>query len=198
MRLLLELVGGRNGDACLVAATHSHGLLLPLSLPSAAARSLALPLPSPTLAALEGEYWSAMANGTGEPFDAFLGDLSPRVFDYTQCAEATSNTFWVGTPYDELARDYVASLVNHAFASPLLNGAFGDPRPALPLTSPLTKQNTVAVSAMESAGWMEVLALEEVRCAQRGPCPSPSKRGTFTPFEWVHARSFCTTPESPR
>jgi hypothetical protein len=163
-RLLFRWEGAGRvmGRGCLLAAAESRGLELH-SLPFAAARSLALPLPSPSLAALQGDYWSAMANGTGEPFDRFLGDLRPKVFDYTQCAEATSNTFWVGTPYDELARTYVATLVNHAFDSPLLNGAFGGAGPAIPLAGGLvTKRDTVAVSAMESAGWMEVLALEEV------------------------------------
>ena len=31
------------------------------------------------------------------------------------CAEATSNTFWVGNPYDELARGYVAFTINDAY-----------------------------------------------------------------------------------
>lgn len=133
-----------------------------LSFVETAARSLTLPLPSPLLAALEVDYWSAMANGTGEPYDQHLGNLRPKMFDYTQCAETTSNTFWVGAPYDELARGYAAGLINNAYASPLFRGDFGDPLPEIPLNAPVSKHDTVAVSAMESAGWMEVLALEEV------------------------------------
>ena len=69
-----------------------------------------MPLPTPTLAQLEQRYWEAMGNGTGEAYAERLGDMRPRIFDYTQCAETTSNTFWIGTPYDELSRTYVAKV----------------------------------------------------------------------------------------
>jgi len=115
-------------------------------------------LPNPELQSLSRRYWDAMSNGTGQPYSDFLGDMKPKVFDYTQCAEATSNTFWVGTPYDELARKYVASVINDAFSSEL----FHQTKPRRNLLEPATKYSTVTVSAMEGVGWMEVLALEEV------------------------------------
>jgi len=170
--LVAMRLGGEGGALCEVKMknlrTSFLSMLLTLymvvaSLLTIAARSLTLPLPSPSLAALEVDYWSAMANGTGEPYDQYLGNLRPKMFDYTQCAETTSNTFWVGAPYDELARGYAAGLINNAYASPLFHGDFGDALPEILLTAPVSKHDTVAVSAMESAGWMEVLALEEVK-----------------------------------
>mmetsp|Transcript_59942 Transcript_59942/g.135588 ORF Transcript_59942/g.135588 Transcript_59942/m.135588 type:complete len:458 (-) Transcript_59942:199-1572(-) len=121
-----------------------------------ASNDLALPLPSSTLRALEAKYWQKMANGTGESYQ--VGTLQPKVLPYTVCAETTSNTFWVGTPYDELGRDYVALVINSALESDL----YLDNPPALSLAARATKRDTVCVSAMEGTGWMEVLALEEV------------------------------------
>jgi hypothetical protein len=73
--------------------------------------------------------------------------------------KATSNTFWVGTPYEELGREYVADVINGAFKSELYHSE--DP-PARQLLANASKLTTLAVSAMEGVGWMEVLALEEV------------------------------------
>ena len=53
---------------------------------------------------------------------------------------------------------HLCQLVNNAFESEL----YAENPPGLSLAAPLSKRDTVGVSAMESAGWMEVLALEEV------------------------------------
>ena len=75
---------------------------------SGAWKPFAFEKPPPVLQELSQRYWEAMSNGTGQPYDRYTPrDMMPKVIDYTQCAEATSNTFWVGTPYDELAREYV-------------------------------------------------------------------------------------------
>lgn len=117
--------------------------------------------PPPLLFELQARYWSAMSNGTGQDYLGALGDMRPKVFDYSACAEATSSTFWVGTPYEELARTYVAGVINDAFSSKLFNES--EPAKfAEQASKGLTKRDVVAVSAMEGAGWMEVLALEEV------------------------------------
>jgi hypothetical protein len=117
--------------------------------------------PPPLLFELQARYWSAMSNGTGQDYLGALGDMRPKVFDYSACAEATSSTFWVGTPYEELARTYVAGVINDAFNSKLFNES--EPAKfAEQASKGLTKRDVVAVSAMEGAGWMEVLALEEV------------------------------------
>jgi len=120
-----------------------------------------LELPPPLLFEMESEFWGAMSNGTGEAYLQRIGDMRPKVYDYSTCAEATSNTFWVGSPYEELARSYVAGVINDAFSSELYKNA----TPAYFAASAsrgVTKRDVLAVSAMEGAGWMEVLALEEV------------------------------------
>merc|ERR1711988_923717 len=83
----------------------------------------------------------------------------PMVHDYTVCAEATSSTFWVGAPYDELAREYIAETINDAFNSPFYRDEF---QPYYQIEYNRTRRDTITVSAMEGSGWMEVLALEEV------------------------------------
>ena len=92
-----------------------------------------LPSPPHALRARADEYWAAMSRGvalglnrglvaaggaaasaaatsssdapSGAPqlFENPRGG-TPRVMGYSECAEATGNTFWKGAPYDELAR----------------------------------------------------------------------------------------------
>ena len=67
-------------------------------------RPFAFDPPPPALQELSRQYWDAMSNGTGQPYSAFLPpQMMPKAVDYTRCAEATSNTFWVGTPFDEVS-----------------------------------------------------------------------------------------------
>ncbi len=149
-------------------------------------KAFEFPPPSPELQALSRKYWDAMSEGTGQPYSSHLPEnMMPKAIDYTKCAETTSNTFWVGTPYDELARTYVADLVNDAFSSkyyrrakkwhdvvpqrwprgwePTEKGTNESSRGASTSGSrPVTQRDVVAVSAMEGAGWMQVVAIGEV------------------------------------
>jgi len=119
-------------------------------------------------------YWAAMSQGTGQPY--FQGEegeeegssfrSTPKLWDYMSCGEASSDSFWVGAPYDELARSYIAAQINQANANGVNNAyvpGTGDDEaspdaslPKLPV-EPVSKQNTIAVSAMEGVGWMSVL-----------------------------------------
>uniref|UniRef100_A0A7S2W9M4 Nucleoside phosphorylase domain-containing protein n=1 Tax=Rhizochromulina marina TaxID=1034831 RepID=A0A7S2W9M4_9STRA len=137
-----------------------------------ASQTLDLPKPSAALRETIDHFWHGMSVGTGEPYSDHLRS-NPRIFDYTECAEATSNTFWVGTPYDELGRIYVADIINSAFHGDLYTKAY---IPKRTLSSPRTKRDTVSFSAMEGAGWMEVIALEEVYL-HYDPIPAVNIRG---------------------
>lgn len=119
-----------------------------------------------------------MSEGTGQPYLKRGGEegdgssssssirSTPKLWDYMSCGEASSDSFWVGAPYDELARSYIAAQINQANAQDV-NVAYtpgtGDDEaspqtslPKLPL-EPVSKQGTIAVSAMEGVGWMSVL-----------------------------------------
>lgn len=69
---------------------------------------------------------------------AFSG-RSPKIFNYDECAEVSSNTYWHGIPEDELARQYVASLIEK------VRGVSK------------TANETVALTSMEAVSWMNVL-----------------------------------------
>jgi len=65
-----------------------------------------------------------------------------RFFDSTQCGEVAGNVFWHGVVEDRLSRQYLASLVTAS--------GFGG-------SQPVTEDQVVTFSAMESAAWMSVL-----------------------------------------
>ena len=119
-----------------------------------------LPAAPARLRALAGRYWAAMRDGTGV---AHAPRAAPAVFGYGECAEATSNTFWAGAPFDELSRKYVATAVN---AYPWNRGG-ADNR---------SYRDVVAASAMEGVGWMGLMALREV-FLEATPIPSVNVRG---------------------
>ena len=105
-----------------------------------------IPIPRPPeIQKIEDAFWSASTGlkETGWPEAAQQRD-PPKVFHYTTCAEASSTMYWNGAPYDELARGYVADLIN------------------LASMENVTRRDVAAFSAMEGTGWMEVLKLSEV------------------------------------
>jgi hypothetical protein len=146
----------------------------------AASTSAPLPPLPPKLARAMDVYWRAMSDGTGKDY---LSALRPtnRVYGYTTCSEATSNTFWSGAPYDHLAREYVAGLTN-----------IGLQRLGLHPSRNLTARDTVGVSAMEATGWISLLMMREAY--QRGaPIPLVNLRAaadyTHAPVCGTHTRS---------
>lgn len=64
-----------------------------------------------------------------------------KVFNCTQCAEISSNTFWHGVHEDRLARHYVADLIS--------GSDYVDHN--------ITEDDVIALSAMESISWMNVV-----------------------------------------
>ena len=66
-----------------------------------------------------------------------------RFFDSTQCGEVAGNAFWHGVVEDRLSRQYLASLITAS--------GYGG-------SKPVTEDQVVVFSAMESAAWMSVLA----------------------------------------
>ncbi|KAJ1640645.1 hypothetical protein T492DRAFT_441724 [Pavlovales sp. CCMP2436] len=80
-------------------------------------------------------FWRVMSAGAGQDYLSVLRD-TPTVFGEDECAEASSEAFWRGAPYDEMARRAVKDAIGNAFA------AKGQPRPLAP---------PIAVSAMEGA-----------------------------------------------
>jgi hypothetical protein len=146
----------------------------------AASTSAPLPPLPPKLARAMDVYWRAMSDGTGKDY---LSALRPtnRVYGYTTCSEATSNTFWSGAPYDHLAREYVAGLTN-----------IGLQRLGLHPSRNLTARDTIGVSAMEATGWISLLMMREAY--QRGaPIPLVNLRAaadyTHAPVCGTHTRS---------
>jgi len=159
-------------------------------------------------------FWGKMSNGTGEDYLSHLylpeegGMGTPKVWDYTQCAEATSNTFWVGNPYDELARGYVAYTINDAFSHDMGRAAKQNPSshefPRQFLEANVTKTSALGVSAMEGTGWMSVLTMGEkyldykhipsvnIRGAADYVMAPVAKRddGTWTEVEWQTTRDY--------
>lgn len=108
--------------------------------------------PSSGLTELEDAFWkmsTGLSDQWREAHDAAATETRPRIFGDDECAEATSMTYWNGAPYDQLARTYVADLINQAS-----NNASEE--------NLITRRDVVAVSAMEAAGWMLVLRLSEV------------------------------------
>jgi hypothetical protein len=76
-----------------------------------------------------------------------------RVFDYTQCAEVASSTFWHGVVEDRLSRQYLADLINASgYAS-----------------SRRTEEDVVVLSAMEAVAWASVVQ----RWAAKTDAPIP-------------------------
>jgi purine nucleoside permease len=67
---------------------------------------------------------------------------SVRVFDSSQCGEVSTNNFWYGVVEDRLSRQYLASLIAVSGYGP----------------STTSEDDVVALSAMESAAWMSILA----------------------------------------
>ena len=162
----------------------------------AASESVEMPPFPAALAKHVRAYWDAMSRGTGRDYTSALhrtgsrdrdasrdatvdggSDLRNRVYGYSMCSEATSNTFWSGAPYDYLAREYVASLTN-----------LGIRKLGLPSTRNLTALDTIAVSAMEGTGWMSVLMMREMY-----------KRGVSIPFVNLRgAADYTHAPVRPR
>ncbi|MBI2981403.1 MAG: hypothetical protein HYY44_03760 [Deltaproteobacteria bacterium] len=73
---------------------------------------------------------------------------SPKIFRYDECAEVSSNTYWHGVPEDELARRYIAALIEK------IRGV------------PKSADEIVAFTSMEAVSWMNVL--EEWNEQQKG------------------------------
>mmetsp|Transcript_31345 Transcript_31345/g.70421 ORF Transcript_31345/g.70421 Transcript_31345/m.70421 type:complete len:258 (-) Transcript_31345:416-1189(-) len=115
-----------------------------------------------------------MAAGTGEAYAPRPG--APKVWDYHSCGEASSDSFWVGAPYDELGRSYIADQINEATSQGLVltPGAADDDRSggssgggsggsdgglgqSAAGTGSATRRSTITVSAMEGVGWMSTL-----------------------------------------
>lgn len=98
------------------------------------------------LAAAASETWPEPGPGVIRKIERFFERSRVRpvkVYDYTECAEVASNTFWHGATEDRLARHYLAGLINSA--------GFSMEESARPDT-------VVAYSGMESAAWMSVVA----------------------------------------
>ena len=94
--------------------------------------------------ASQGVQWPAAPAAVVSSDEVFFtgGQLrGVRAFDYTQCGEVSSNSFWYGAVEDGLARQYLASLIT----------ASQEAGPAV------TANDVVVFSAMESAAWMSVL-----------------------------------------
>lgn len=71
-------------------------------------------------------------------------DIRPaRTFDYTQCAEISSDNFWHGPTEDLLSRQYLAGLINHSGYRTGSKAAASD---------------VVTFSAMEAVPWMSAVA----------------------------------------
>ncbi|KAG8466003.1 hypothetical protein KFE25_005573 [Diacronema lutheri] len=130
---------------------------------------------------LVGRYWKAMSDGTGQDYLAVLRD-TPLILGNDECAEASSETHWRGAPYDETARRAVQDAIGNAYA------AKGEARPKAP---------PVAVSAMEGAGWMSVLAVRERYLDRPIPFVNIRANAGYT-HEPVHlVREYNTWRESP-
>lgn len=109
--------------------------------------------PPDGLLSLEQDYWRASTGLSDDWRDAHVDSTiqpRPRIFKPFECAETTSTTYWNGAPYDELARAYVADLITQAAMA--LDG----------IKPNITRNDVVAISAMEAAGWMLVLRLSEI------------------------------------
>jgi len=110
------------------------------------------------IAELEDKFWRGTRHHPLDP------SSSPRVWNYSVCAEATATTYWNGAPYDDLARGYVAELINLS-------------KERLKLDVPnVTRNDVAAFSAMEGTGWMSVVKLSEVYL-QYPELPSANVRG---------------------
>eukprot|EP00613_Pedinella_sp_CCMP2098_P060804 CAMPEP_0171984592 /NCGR_PEP_ID=MMETSP0993-20121228/273905_1 /TAXON_ID=483369 /ORGANISM="non described non described, Strain CCMP2098" /LENGTH=906 /DNA_ID=CAMNT_0012637415 /DNA_START=115 /DNA_END=2833 /DNA_ORIENTATION=- len=79
----------------------------------AAMRGVQLATQPPLLQSYTERYWRAMSEGTGEGYAA-TARTRPKAWDYRSCGEASSDSFWVGAPYDELARGYIAKQIDEA------------------------------------------------------------------------------------
>ncbi|MBI2066905.1 MAG: hypothetical protein HYW02_06925 [Deltaproteobacteria bacterium] len=82
---------------------------------------------------------------------------APKIYRYEECAEVSSNNFWHGAPEDQLARSYVATLIQKA-----LN---------------LSKEadQVIAFTAMEAVSWMNVV--EEWNQLEKTAIPFVNVRG---------------------
>lgn len=107
--------------------------------------------PSKEVMSVENVYWQK-SSGLSSSWSSAANRQRPTIYGPGECAEATSTTYWNGAPFDELARTYVAELINEASAE------LGEED----LGKNKTRADVVAVSAMEGAGWMLVLRLSEV------------------------------------
>ncbi|KAJ1454673.1 hypothetical protein M885DRAFT_617996 [Pelagophyceae sp. CCMP2097] len=124
-----------------------------------------MPPTSPAVADMEKRFWAATGRAAPlwEKAHAKRGPQA-RVHGYGECAEATSMTYWSGAPYDELARDYVAALIDLA-----------DEGLGIAPQRNRTRADVLAISAMEGSGWMEALKLSAKWMA--GNVPSVNIRG---------------------
>jgi purine nucleoside permease len=96
------------------------------------------------LAAAGAVEWPSLAADTQKVVQNFFpgGSIRPvRVFDYTQCAEVASNTFWHGVVEDRLSRQYLADLINASGYT----------------AQTVTEDDVVVLSAMEAVAWMSVV-----------------------------------------
>eukprot|EP01012_Entosiphon_sulcatum_P025665 TRINITY_DN31008_c0_g1_i1.p1 TRINITY_DN31008_c0_g1~~TRINITY_DN31008_c0_g1_i1.p1 ORF type:complete len:378 (+),score=40.13 TRINITY_DN31008_c0_g1_i1:156-1136(+) len=121
-----------------------------------AAKAANLPTVNDVLRGLVSKYWDSMSRGTGVQYQT---RNAPQVFDYHQCAEAGSYTYWLGLPYEMSCRQYTAAAI----------------AASVPRNEP--QKPVICVSAMEAPGWMSVL----VRAAQA--------RGQKIPFVNVRSAS---------
>lgn len=88
---------------------------------------------------------SAMDNGVQNKVKRYFAaeQIRPvRYFDSTQCGEVAGNAFWHGVVEDRLSRQYLASLITAS--------GYGG-------SKPVTEDQVVVFTAMESAAWMSVL-----------------------------------------
>lgn len=83
-------------------------------------------------------FWEVMENATGVGYEYSPTD-KPTVFDHTQCAEAGSQNFWSGHPWDAQARKYIAQLIT---SSGLAN---------------VTAKDVLVASTMEARGFLSAV-----------------------------------------
>eukprot|EP01012_Entosiphon_sulcatum_P011842 TRINITY_DN17336_c0_g1_i1.p1 TRINITY_DN17336_c0_g1~~TRINITY_DN17336_c0_g1_i1.p1 ORF type:complete len:400 (-),score=85.74 TRINITY_DN17336_c0_g1_i1:111-1232(-) len=120
-------------------------------------KSAVLPPVDDVLGGFVGKYWDMMSTGTGLQYQV---RHTPQVYDFRQCAEAGSYTFWSSLPYEMLCREYLS----HIISTKILKHSTPQQMPV------------VCVAAMEAPGWMAVL-LRAAQARNEAPIPFVNVRG---------------------